>query len=117
MTLETTIQADADFLAQLGDPRRMRTLASYNLFDPNLKAELDELERETAEKLSAHVSFVSFVLDTAMLIGGQHGIPDEHWVAMSGGLPVEWSFCAQAVLRRAPPGAPGAADLPPPRPG
>ncbi len=112
MTLQTTIPADADFLARLGDPQRMRALAAYDLFDPQLHADLDELQRATAERLGAPVGLLSFVLDTTMLIGGQYGIPDDNWAVLAGGLPVEWSFCGKAVLRHAPYVVPNALEDP-----
>jgi GAF domain-containing protein len=74
---------------------RMQVLASLDLDNPALRRELDAITERTASRLGLPISMVSFVLDTAQLLGGAHGIGG--WVAAAQGTPVEWSFCANAV--------------------
>ncbi|MEV0895249.1 GAF domain-containing protein [Actinoplanes sp. NPDC049802] len=89
-----------DHLSQLGDPRRMRVLASIDLENADLRDRLDSITERTAQRLGLPISLVTLVLDTAQFLAGSHGVTG--WVAESRGTPVEWSFCARAVHRRGP---------------
>lgn len=81
------------------DPDRLSDIASLDLFSAPVRRRLDELCAVTAEQLAVPAAMVSIVLDTAQYIAGSHGL--EQWLVDSGGTPVEWSFCATAVRRRA----------------
>ncbi|KUL41961.1 GAF domain-containing protein [Actinoplanes awajinensis] len=83
------MMSDTDLLA------RMHVLAGLDLDNPALRQRLDEITARTAGRLGLPISLVSFVLDTAQLLGGTYGV--EGWIADAGGTPVEWSFCANAV--------------------
>ena len=74
---------------------RAQVLAGLDLDNPALRRELDAITERTAGRLGLPISLVSFVLDTAQLLGGSHGI--DGWIAAAQGTPVEWSFCANAV--------------------
>ena len=79
----------------LDDLARMRVLAGLDLDNPVLRRELDAITERTAGRLGLPISLVSFVLDTAQLLGGSYGL--DGWIAAVRGVPVEWSFCANAV--------------------
>ncbi len=74
---------------------RMQVLAGIDLDNPALRRELDAITERTAGRLGLPISLVSFVLDTAQLLGGAYGV--DGWIAAAQGTPVEWSFCANAV--------------------
>ena len=74
---------------------RMQVLASIDLDHPDLRRELDTITERTAHRLGLPISLVSFVLDTAQLLVGSHGV--DGWIADAQGTPVEWSFCANTV--------------------
>lgn len=85
---------------RLGDPRRMRTLAAYDMFAPGLAARLDPICSATAARLNAPVSMISIILDSAQFIVGSHGL--EGWVDEVQGVPAEWAVCTHTVLAGAP---------------
>lgn len=87
---------DTALFDRLGDPDRMRHLAEYDVFDPELRGRLDAVAAHTAEQLHAPVSMVSVLLDSSQFILGGHGVSG--WVGENQGLPAEWSLCAQTVL-------------------
>ena len=74
---------------------RLQVLAGLDLDDPDLRRQLDAITERTAHRLGMPISLVSFVLDTAQLLAGSHGV--DGWIAAAHGTPVEWSFCANAV--------------------
>ena len=80
----------------LADPDRLRELARIDLDDPALRARLDAIARDTRARLGATVSLITLVLDSVQLVAGSDGL--DGWMAAAGGTPVEWSFCADAVL-------------------
>jgi GAF domain-containing protein len=80
----------------LADPDRMRELARIDLDDPVLRARLDAIAHDTRVRLGATISLITLVLDSVQLIAGSDGL--DGWMAEAGGTPVEWSFCANAVL-------------------
>lgn len=88
---------DVDGLSDLG---RMRAITSYDLLEPTLRDRLDAITARTAERLGQPVSLVTVVLDTAQLVIGNSGL--EGWIVATGGTPVEWAFCARAVMANAP---------------
>ena len=85
-----------DLFHRLGDPRRMRSLAAYDLFAPDLGDRLGPICADTAARLNAPISLVSIILDSAQFIVGSHGL--EGWVDEVQGIPAEWSICAHTVL-------------------
>ena len=89
-----------DHSAALADPARLAALAAYDLDDPRLRTRLDALAARTAEAVGAPVGLVSLVLDSAQHLAGSSGLSG--WMAEAGGTPVEWSFCANAVVEDRP---------------
>ncbi|WP_432570976.1 GAF domain-containing protein [Kineococcus sp. SYSU DK005] len=89
-----------DHTSTLADFDRLAAVAGYDLDDPDLRRRLDELSVRTATALGQPVSMVSLVLDTAHLVAGSTPLPG--WGADVEGVPVEWSFCANAVVTSAP---------------
>jgi len=87
-------------LAALSDLGRMRAITSYDLLEPTLRDRLDAITARTAARLGQPVSLVTVVLDTAQLVIGNSGL--EGWIVATGGTPVEWAFCARAVMANAP---------------
>ncbi len=75
---------------------RIRAIAAYDLFNPQLQEQLDDICRRTATRVGTPTSMVSIVLDTAQYFAGAHGLAG--WIAASRGTPLEWAFCAHAVL-------------------
>ncbi|MFN8074762.1 MAG: GAF domain-containing protein [Kineosporiaceae bacterium] len=80
---------------ELIDVRRLCDLAAHRVTDPRLHAELDAVCLRTATALNAQVALVSFLLDSAQLVGGQFGL--RGWVLHVGGAPAEWVPCAEVV--------------------
>jgi len=89
-----------DLFDRLGAPSRMRRLAAYDLFHPDLSARLDDLASRTAQRLRTPVSLVSVILDSSQYILGAHGVSG--WVIEARGVPAEWSLCSTTVLAGAP---------------
>nr|WP_041841226.1 GAF domain-containing protein [Actinoplanes friuliensis] len=94
MTVVT--QGLTDLFTRLGTPERMRQIAAYDLFHPELKTRLDAVATRSAEQLQAPVSLVSVILDSSQFILGGHGVSG--WVAQAQGTPAEWSLCTNTVL-------------------
>ncbi|MEU4619817.1 GAF domain-containing protein [Actinoplanes sp. NPDC023801] len=89
-----------DLFDRLGTPERIREIAGYDLFDPDLRTSLDAIAQRTAGLLEASVSLVSVVLDMSQFILGSHGVAG--WVADAQGVPAEWALCTNTVLGAAP---------------
>ena len=85
-----------DHSLALSDPALLEALAAYDLDDPRLRARLDALAARTAARLGRPIALVSVVLDSAQVLAGQAGL--DGWLAEVRGTPVEWSFCANAVV-------------------
>jgi GAF domain-containing protein len=94
--VKSTIATGPVDLAALADASRLRAVAGYNLFDRGLRRTLDAVCERTVHKLHQPIGLVTIVLDSAQLVIGKSGL--EGWIAEAGGAPVEWSFCARAVL-------------------
>lgn len=84
------------WLTPLAAPDRMASLARYDLFNPGLRRRLDAISRRTATSMRMSTGVVSIVLDTAQYYAGSYGVTG--WIAAAEGTPVEWAFCAHAVL-------------------
>lgn len=80
----------------LADPARIRTLAGIDFDNPALRSALDRVAERTAHCTGMPISLIALVLDTALLIVGSTGL-DGSWIGTVGGVPVEWSFCADTV--------------------
>lgn len=91
----TTAEGPVD-LGALSTIERLREIAAYNLFDKDLRTELDVVCQRTAERLNQPIGLVTIVLDSAQLVVGRSGLAG--WIAASEGTPAEWSFCARAVV-------------------
>jgi GAF domain-containing protein len=89
-----------EMFTRLGEPARMRQIAAYNIFDPEVSARLDAVASRSAEILHAPMSMVSVLLDSSQFILGQHGVPD--WVTEVQGTPAEWALCSHTVLAGSP---------------
>jgi GAF domain-containing protein len=98
---ESLMPAVADNLHPLKDPARMRVLASIDFDNATLRAELDRISQNTAQRTGLPVSLVTLILDTAQLVAGSTGL-DGSWVITAGGTPIQWSFCASTVTTRQP---------------
>ena len=79
------------------DIDRLMEVASIDLFDPEVRAVLDDFARRAAEHFHQDCGMVSIVLDGAQFFAGAHGV--EGWIAEAEGTPVEWAFCANVVRR------------------
>ena len=89
---------DLDVLAAVD---RLRAIAAYDLFHPDLAAELQQICEATAARLGAPMTAVQAVLDTATAtLATNAGEGD--FLAALGGSPNEFSFCPQVVIDRAP---------------
>jgi GAF domain-containing protein len=82
--------------ARLGEPGRIRRIAGYDLFHPELPARLDRVAETSAHRLGTPVSLVSVVLDSAQFILGSYGLAP--WAAEARGVPAEWALCSRTVL-------------------
>jgi GAF domain-containing protein len=80
----------------LASAARMRTLAAYDLFNAALRQRLTEISKWTSDRLGVPTALVSVVLDSAVYHAGGHGVTG--WMAAAEGTPIEWAFCAHAVL-------------------
>jgi GAF domain-containing protein len=87
---------NTDLFDRLGVPERIREIAGYDLFDPDLRTSLDAIAQRSAGLLEAPVSLVSVVLDTSQFIIGSYGVAG--WVADAQGTPAEWALCTHTVL-------------------
>ena len=83
----------------LDRPDRLEEIAAHHVLEPDLRARLSEISLETAVLLGVPVGLVTVLVPGAQLFVGSHGV--QGWLAEAGGTPVEWSFCAQVVSRRA----------------
>jgi GAF domain-containing protein len=86
--------------ARLGEPARIRRIATYDLFHPELQERLDAVAETSAHRLGAPVSLVSVVLDSSQFILGSHGLAP--WAVGARGIPAEWALCSHTVLTGAP---------------
>jgi GAF domain-containing protein len=82
--------------ARLGEPARIRRIATYDLFHPDLQQRLDAVAETSAHCLSASVSLVSIVLDSSQFILGSFGLTP--WAGDAQGIPAEWALCSHTVL-------------------
>lgn len=89
-----------NWMAALAAPERVQALASYDLHHPELRSRLDRFAKGTAILLDMPTAMVTIVLHTAQFFIGAYGL--EGWMAAAQGTPVEWSFCAKAVLAEGP---------------
>lgn len=85
----------------IADLDRLTAVASYDLFNPELTAELREICRDTTRELNVSVSAVQAVLDTATATLATSGGPGD-FLSDLGGAPNELSLCPQVVLDRGP---------------
>jgi GAF domain-containing protein len=83
-------------LSLLAAPGRLSDIAMIDLFNPMLRQRLDTIARQTRTRQGRSVSLITLVLDSAQHVAGSDGL--QGWIATTGGTPVEWSFCANAVL-------------------
>jgi GAF domain-containing protein len=86
--------------ARLGEPARIRRIATYDLFHPQLRERLDAVAEAGAHRLGTPVSLVSVVLDSSQFVLGSYGLAP--WAAEAGGIPAEWALCSHTVLTGAP---------------
>ena len=81
-------------------PLRLAELARLGLDRPRSDATLDRIVRTAASEFALARSHVSIVLDEAQLVLASTG--PRGWTAVTGGSPIEWSFCRFAVATQAP---------------
>lgn len=74
---------------------RLEAIADLGLKNPGPDPVLQELADEAACRLNLPTGLVTIVLDSAQVFAAQHGLTG--WIAEAGGVPVEWSFCANSV--------------------
>lgn len=85
----------------IADLDRIRALAAYDLFNPELAAELQDICRASAERLDVPLTAVQAVLDTATAtLATNAGAAD--FLSAIGGSPNELSFCPHVVADAAP---------------
>ncbi|WP_067501079.1 GAF domain-containing protein [Actinoplanes sp. TFC3] len=88
-------------LEELAGLDRLTAMAAYDLFDPELAAELQQICRRSAERLNMPFSAAQAVLDTATAtLATNAGEADS--LSPLGGSPNELTFCCQVVLDKAP---------------
>ncbi|GAA2600568.1 hypothetical protein GCM10010435_94930 [Winogradskya consettensis] len=92
MTTDTAALADLD---------RLTAMAAYDLFNPDLTAELEEICRDSAERLELPLSAVQAVLDTATATMATNA-GEADFLSVIGGSPNELSFCPHVVVDAAP---------------
>jgi len=88
----TTVDTENDPVTSI---ERLLAISEYDLESPEVREHLNELARRAAEECHAPIGLVSIVFDTAQYFAGMYGL--EGWMAEAQGMPVEWSFCANAV--------------------
>ncbi|UQU65712.1 GAF domain-containing protein [Couchioplanes caeruleus] len=88
----------ADTYADLASPDRLASIATHDLFDPDLRRQLDAVAAATAQQVDWPVAAVTVVLDYAQLLAGEYGLSAQSPADLA--TPVEWSFCARVVLSR-----------------
>ncbi|KHD73619.1 hypothetical protein MB27_34000 [Actinoplanes utahensis] len=74
---------------------RIRVLATIDPDDPLLRAELDALAEDTAQRTGMPTSMASLVLGMAQHAAGSYGLTGI--LALAGGTPIEWALCARTV--------------------
>jgi GAF domain-containing protein len=87
-----------DLRQQLAELDRLRAIAEYDVFHPELADRLHRLCRRTADWVGMSTA-VTAVLDSAQIVLAAAG-PDAP--APGTGVPAEWSFCQVPVARRVP---------------
>ena len=92
------MSTDLDVLADLD---RLTAVAAYDLFNPDLAAELREICRDNADELDMPVSAVQAVLDTATATLATSG-GDGDFLSDLGGAPNELSLCPNVVIDKKP---------------
>lgn len=98
-SLDTPPHHDGLDMDHLADYNRMSAIARFDLLDPDLIKQLDEVCRQTMAILGRESSLVTIVLDSAQLVLSSAGLSG--WICDIGGTPIEWSFCGHTVSRRA----------------
>lgn len=76
-------------------PPRLAAIAGLGLKQPAPDPVLQDLANEAARRLNLPTGLVTIVLDSAQVFAANHGLSG--WMAEAGGIPVEWSFCANSV--------------------
>jgi GAF domain-containing protein len=94
------LMSNTELFDRLGEPGRMRSLAEYDLFHPDLQSDLDRIATSSANRLHTPISTVSILLDSAQFIIGRHGLPDSGGAVQ--GTPAEWALCTHTVLTGSP---------------
>ena len=79
---------------------RLVILGRYDWESTALRADLDAVSTDTAQRLRVPVALVNVILDSAQLMAGNHGLTG--LVKDAGGTPIEWSFCARVLTEEAP---------------
>jgi len=86
------------------DPKeveRLSEIAALRLGEDISEAELDAIVARAAKELELPLAAVSIILDQAQYFVASYGF-EGGWVGEVRGTPIEWSFCRNAVERRAP---------------
>lgn len=76
-------------------PPRLAAIADLGLKNPEPDPVLQGLADEAARRLDLPTGLVTIVLDSAQVFAAHRGLSG--WMADAGGIPVEWSFCANSV--------------------
>ena len=82
------------------DKDRLDEIARLRLHEDRVDEILNAYSKQAAAEFNLPISMISVVLDEAQVTAGVHGL--EGWIAESGGIPVEWSFCANSVESKKP---------------
>lgn len=77
------------------DESRLKEIARLDLISDEVDEILNELAQKAADEFDLPMGMVSIVLDEAQITAGAHGV--EGWIAETGGIPNEWSFCSNSV--------------------
>lgn len=86
----------------LSEKERLEEIARLNLLSDDVDEILNQYAKKAAEEFNLPISMVTIVLNEAQLWAGGHGLDDFPVDYRSGGVPVEWSICANSVETREP---------------
>jgi GAF domain-containing protein len=87
-------------IEKLSDQERLAEIARLDLLSDEVDDILNDFAEQAADEFDLPVGMVTVVLDGAQIWAGGHGLDD--LPIEGGGIPVEWSFCANSVESREP---------------
>ena len=86
----------------LSEKERLEEIDRLDLLSDDVDEILNEYAQQAADEFDLPISMVTVVMNEAQMWAGGHGLDDFPVDYRSGGVPVEWSICANSVESRAP---------------